>query len=47
MAEERELVHLKINNIPVEVPKGTKIIDAARKVHINIPHLCYHPDQRV
>jgi len=32
MAEERELVHLKINNIPVEVPKGTKIIDAARKV---------------
>ena len=47
MAEEKELVHLKINNIPVEVPKGTKIIDAARKVHINIPHLCYHPDQRV
>ena len=47
MAEERELVHLTINNIPVEVPKGTKIIDAARKVHINIPHLCYHPDQRV
>ena len=47
MAEERELVHLKINNIPVEVPKGMKIIDAARKVHINIPHLCYHPDQRV
>ena len=47
MAEERELVHLKINNIPGEVPKGTKIIDAARKVHINIPHLCYQPDQRV
>ena len=47
MAEEKELVHLTINKIPVEVPKGTKIIDAARKVHIDIPHLCYHPDQRV
>lgn len=47
MAEEKTIVHLTINKIPVEVPKGTKIIDAARKVHIDIPHLCYHPDQRV
>jgi len=44
---ETETVHLKINNIPVEVPKGTKILDAAKKIGINIPHLCYHEDQRV
>lgn len=42
-----ELVHLKINNMPVTVKKGTKILEAARMLHIDIPHLCYHPDQRV
>lgn len=42
-----EMVHLKINNIPVEAPKGTKIIEAAKRIGIDIPHLCYHPDQRV
>ncbi len=47
MAEEKEMIHLKVNNISVEVKKGTKIIDAAYKVNIHIPHLCRHPDQRV
>ena len=42
-----ETVHLKINNIPLEAPKGTKIIEAAKLINIDIPHLCYHPDQRV
>ncbi len=42
-----EMVHLKINNIPLEAPKGTKIIEAAKSINIDIPHLCYHPDQRV
>lgn len=42
-----EMVHLKINNIPLEAPKGTKIIEAARMLDIDIPHLCYHPDQRI
>ena len=42
-----EMVHLKINHIPVEAPKGTKIIEAAKRINIDIPHLCYHPDQRV
>lgn len=42
-----ETVRLKINNIPVEAPKGTKIIEAAKLINIDIPHLCYHPDQRV
>ncbi|MBR2214714.1 MAG: [Selenomonadaceae bacterium] len=41
------LVHLTINNIPVEVPKGTKIMQAAQSIGIDIPHLCYHEDQRI
>ncbi|MBR3458528.1 MAG: [Selenomonadaceae bacterium] len=42
-----EMVHLTINNIPVEVPKGTKILQAAQRIGIDIPHLCYHEDQRI
>ena len=44
---EQQMIHLTINNIPVEVPKGTKIMQAAQKLGIDIPHLCYHPDQRI
>lgn len=51
MAAENEacaqMVHLTINNIPVEVPKGTKIMQAAKTLGIDIPHLCYHEDQRI
>lgn len=39
-----ETVKLEINHIPVEVPAGTTILDAARKVQVKIPTLCYHPD---
>ena len=38
------LIKLTINNIPVEVPPGTTILDAARAVQVKIPTLCYHPD---
>ena len=31
-------VNVKINGIPVTVPAGTTILDAARKVGINIPN---------
>lgn len=41
------MINLKINGIPVQVKKGTKILEAAQMLHIDIPHLCYHPDQRV
>ena len=34
----------KINGIEVHVEKGTTILDAARKVNVNIPTLCKHPD---
>ena len=38
------MVKLKIDNMEVEVDAGTSILDAARKVQINIPTLCKHPD---
>jgi len=38
------MVQLEINGIPVEVPAGTSILNAAKAVHIKIPTLCYHPD---
>ncbi|MDD4101492.1 MAG: NADH-dependent [FeFe] hydrogenase, group A6 [Kiritimatiellae bacterium] len=38
------MVKLEINGIPVEVPAGTTILNAASKVHVKIPTLCYHDD---
>ncbi len=32
-----------IDNRQVEVPPGTNLIEAARKLGIEIPHYCYHP----
>jgi len=40
-------VNLTIDGIKVTVPAGTTILEAAKKVGINIPTLCYHPDQKV
>jgi NADH-quinone oxidoreductase subunit G len=34
---------LIIDNRPIEVPKGTKVIAAAEKLGIIIPRFCYHP----
>jgi len=38
-----ETVSLTIDGIPVSVPKGTLVIEAARRVGVMIPHFCYHP----
>ena len=38
------MVHLKINNIPVEAPEGGTILEAAKLAGINIPTLCYLKD---
>ncbi len=38
------MIHLEINGIAVEVPKGTTILEAARQVAVRIPTLCHHPD---
>ncbi len=40
------MVQIKINNIALEVPAGTTILDAAKSVQVKIPTLCYHPDLR-
>ncbi len=38
------MVNLKINNIPVTVPAGSTILEAAKAVNIEIPTLCYLKD---
>ncbi len=38
------MVNAKINGIPVQVAEGTTILDAAKKVDVKIPTLCYSPD---
>lgn len=42
-----DMINLVIDNINVSVPKGTTILQAAKKVGIKIPTLCYFPDQDV
>ena len=38
------MVNLTIDKISVSVPDGTTILDAAKSVHVEIPHLCYLKD---
>ena len=38
---EENLITLTIDNIKVQVPKGTTILQAARKIGIDIPTLCF------
>lgn len=35
------MVNMMINKIPVEVPEGLTILEAAERAGISIPHLCY------
>ena len=39
-----EMVNIKINNMPLSVPKGISILEAARYAGIEIPTLCYLKD---
>ncbi|MCI8442222.1 MAG: 2Fe-2S iron-sulfur cluster binding domain-containing protein [Provencibacterium sp.] len=39
-----EMVNIKINGIPLSVPKGSTILEAARQAGIEIPTLCYLRD---
>ncbi len=36
-----ETVNIKINGMPVEAPKGSTILEAAKLAHIDIPTLCF------
>ena len=38
---DQQMVNLTIDGIPVEVPAGTTVLQAARKVGIRIPTLCF------
>jgi NADH-quinone oxidoreductase subunit G len=38
------MITARINQIDVEVPEGTSILDAARQVQVRIPTLCKHKD---
>ena len=38
------MITLKINNTQVEVPEGTTILEAAKKIGVEIPTLCHHED---
>jgi iron-only hydrogenase group A len=38
------MINLSINDTPVSVPAGTTVLEAAKKLKINIPTLCNHAD---
>ena len=38
---DKKMVTLKINDIPVTVPEGTTVLEAARNAGIKIPSLCF------
>ncbi len=40
----QRMINATINGMPVKVPDGTSILDAARSAQLKIPTLCKHPD---
>src|SRR3989442_6279712 len=38
-----ELINLTIDDVPLSVPKGTLVIEAAKQAGVLVPHYCYHP----
>ena len=43
MVKKKE-INLTIDDIPITVPEGTTIMEAAEQLGISVPRLCYHPD---
>jgi NADH-quinone oxidoreductase subunit G len=46
VAEEKtavETVHITIDGMELDVPKGTRVLDAAAMAGVDVPHYCYHP----
>ena len=41
-----KMINLKIDDRPVSVPEGMLIVDAAKKIDIDIPVFCYHPKMK-
>ncbi len=42
--KKKNTIKLKIDGVDVQVEKGTSILDAAKKINIKIPTLCFHED---
>jgi NADH-quinone oxidoreductase subunit G len=40
---EQKLIHLKINDRDVQVPQGTLLIEATRRIGTEVPSFCYYP----
>lgn len=38
------MINITIDSEPLQVPAGTKVLQAAEKLGIHIPRLCYHPN---
>ncbi len=38
-----DLITVNIDGREISVPKGTNVIEAARRLGIDVPHYCYHP----
>ena len=39
-----KIINLTIDRQEIEVPEGTTVFEAAKKINISIPHLCYRED---
>jgi len=37
------MANITINGLAVDVPEGTTILNAAKRIGVEIPHYCYHP----
>jgi NADH-quinone oxidoreductase subunit G len=42
-AQNKETVTCTVDGLEVTVPKGTRMIDAAARVGVDVAHYCYHP----
>jgi NADH-quinone oxidoreductase subunit G len=40
---ETKLVNIKIDGIALQAPEGESVIEAAKRVNVDIPFFCYHP----
>jgi len=43
LAAEKGMVNIQIDGKWIQVPKGTRMIEAAKMVGKEVPHYCYHP----
>ncbi len=41
------MLKVEIDGRPLEVPHGTTVIEAARRLGIYVPHFCYHPKLQI